>query len=520
MWAATVAAAGLALAAPSGPAEIAYTHDGAIWAARSDGSGAHALVAPPPHTGLAEPRWSPDGTRLAYTSSPSENASQIMVFDGAVARAVMPLKRKELDGSPAWSPDGTKLAFGRIGGARPRDWASSIVVRDLATGAERVLARVRVLPRLSSVSVPRWSPDGRQIAYTLTQLNRHARFRPQIRVVGAEGGRSRRLVADGQQAVWSPDGRRLAFISTHDRHGLRCGSDECWYAGELYTADSSGHGLVRLTRTEGDELLPEWSPDGSRILFTSDQSLPSENADASEAYSVAADGSCETWLTNGAPSSGLASWRPGSGDRYDPGSCDPAARPLADEARPPAAFPGALWFGPTHDGQLYTHTQREGAAHSLVYDDCARFAPPCSGPTYVTSEPACRMVSVRGLADNPYRFLHVHGALVAYYDSTASARVLSGPAITSLQLDGPNGVRDARRAVAALRPIGATAPPPRLAAPEIPRGLARTLERTARVHRRLGAGAARALHVRPFVVRDRLRLRAALGRYRVASCRA
>ena len=518
MWAATIAA-GLALAAPSGPAEIAYVHGPAIWSARADGSGAHVLVAAPAHTALGEPRWSPDGSRLAYSSSPSENASQIMVFDGAAAQPVTALRKNVAESSPAWSPDGSRVAFTRVGGRRPRDWTSSVVIRDLATGAEQTLAHVRVFPRLSSLAAPSWSPDGRLIAYTESRLDRHADFRPEIRVVPAQGGSSRRLIADAQEAVWAPDGRRLAFSSVRDRHGRRCGSDECWFAGELYTSDASGHGLVRLTRTEGDEAAPEWSPDGSRILFTSDRNLPSENADASEVYSMAADGSCETWLTNGTPSSGVGTWRPGSGDSYDPGSCDPAARGVTDEARPPSAQPAALWFGTTHDGLLYTRTEHDGATRIFDYDDCARFAPPCAPPADVISEPACRLASVRGLADNAFRLLHVHGALVAYYDSQANAHVLSGSAITSLQIPGPNSVAGVRRAVAALRPLGAAAPPPRLASPEIPRAFARMLEHTARVHRRLGAGAARALHLNPGTVRDRLRLRRALHGYRIASCR-
>jgi Tol biopolymer transport system component len=67
--------------------------------------------------------------------SGGEEQSQLRILGRA---AVTPLRKGVSDASPAWSPDGTALAFSRytVKGERYR---SSIVVRDLATGAERVL---------------------------------------------------------------------------------------------------------------------------------------------------------------------------------------------------------------------------------------------------------------------------------------------------------------------------------------------------------------------------------------------
>ena len=100
------------------------------------------------------------------------------------------------------------------------------------------------------------------------------------------------------------------------------------------TSTRDGKQLQRLTRNPGDDATPAWSPDGSRIVFSSDRNLP--GADAQEVYSVAPDGSCLTWLTNGSPSSAIPAWRPGSGDAFAPASCDPRSR-TAQPRRPAEA---------------------------------------------------------------------------------------------------------------------------------------------------------------------------------------
>ena len=78
-----------------------------------------------------------------------------------------------------------------------------------------------------------------------------------------------RPVADvdqvGAAPSYSPDGTRIAYASIADHHGKQCGSDQCFWSGELYVADADGTQPRRLTKDEGDISIPRWSPDGSRI---------------------------------------------------------------------------------------------------------------------------------------------------------------------------------------------------------------------------------------------------------------
>ncbi len=305
--------ASLALAAPEQPAEVAFVSRDGVYSMRADGSERRLLIA---GEELSDPAWSPDGRRLAYAQG-----DQVRV-DGQV---VTHPPKGVSDSSPAWSPDGGTLAFTRYALRGERDLRTELVLLTLATAQERVLVEQPIDARLSSIAGPEFSPDGMTIAYTRHRVARAGEFDSDVLTIPVAGGPSRTLLRHAQSAVWSPDGTRLAYASIRDRNGTSCGSDECEYLGELYVAAADGTDERRLTNNPGFDGTPAWAPDGSRILFSSDQNLPGE--DALEVYSVAPDGSCLTWITNGTPASAAPSLRPGSGDSFAPGSCDPGARP-------------------------------------------------------------------------------------------------------------------------------------------------------------------------------------------------
>jgi Tol biopolymer transport system component len=397
------------------PAEIASTTSAGITSVKADGSGPVLLGPHPEREFVTDPAWSPDGARLAYSQG-GEDDSRLMLKDAAGTHELTPKRADTSDGAPAWSPDGSTLVFMRFTTSED-SLTTAIVTRDLATGAERALVTQKWDNRGSTVGAPTYSPDGATIAYTYSRYDRNVDSLPEIRTIPAQGGAAKTLIKRAEALTYSPDGMRVAYASIADRNGKRCGSDTCDFAGELYVANADGSQPRRLTKDEGDISIPRWSPDGSRILFSSDRNLPDANSD--ELYSVAPDGSCLTWLTNGAPGAYGPAWRPGSGDTFT-ANCDPKARPVTYTAPKVTKYRGNLWLGAKRDGLLLDQVNRR----TLFYTDCERFSG-CPAEAVITAGSACTQEYA------PYIELSVRkGWLVADYGGDNSPVVFGGALVT------------------------------------------------------------------------------------------
>jgi len=124
---------------------------------------------------------------------------------------------------------------------------------------------IRDLITAVRVADPRLSPDGRAVAYVRTTTNADSGKRnADIWVVRSDGSSSPRALVDGESMDntprWSPDGRRLAFLSTRD------GGDP-----QVFIANADGSGVQKITSISGGAQPPlVWAPDSRSLVFVAD----------------------------------------------------------------------------------------------------------------------------------------------------------------------------------------------------------------------------------------------------------
>ena len=208
------------------------------------------------------PRWSPDGSLLAFSSSRGDDPNPVWFLRvrGAGGEA---FHIDGVEGPPVWSPDGTLIAYVKApdeeapeGEVEGREgWvAPDAVSRTL--DASRFDGRV--------VTSTRYKRDGR------LALQPHYLTRPkrQIMVVESAGGEPRqltRLSFSAGNPVWSRDGR-VIFFTGDEREDDELNSEN---SGDIWAIGAQGGTVRRLTTNPGTEIAPAVSPDGRRVAFLS-----------------------------------------------------------------------------------------------------------------------------------------------------------------------------------------------------------------------------------------------------------
>ncbi len=207
---------------------------------------------------------------------------------------------------PRISPDGSRIAYVLMEMDRDAyEYRRSIWVAPVGGGEPR-----RFTSGANDVA-PRWSPDGRSIAFVrapagevkpTTEEERAAgKGQAQLFVMPTDGGEARQVTHmryGAGAAEWSPDGTTLLFaaevgepddpevddLELHDKHVPRVRSiNQLWHKldghgwiyehrSHLFTLPVEGGEPRQITDGDWNDGSAKWSPDGGRIVFTSDRS--------------------------------------------------------------------------------------------------------------------------------------------------------------------------------------------------------------------------------------------------------
>lgn len=283
---------------------------------------------------ITSPQCSPEGNRIAYTAGSvdvkeDKRTSAIWMVSRDGKTGLRMTTSSEGESEPRWSPDGKYLSF--LSSRPGKTKGTQIWVMDRSGGEAQQLTSGN-----GDISGYEWSPDSKRIALVYKPsaepqpegenpkppqpkpvvINRYAFKRDmdgylwgekkRIYLFDLETKKLEPLNKDSyeeESPAWSPDGSRIAFSSRRGDDADRANSADIWVS-----EAKPGAAPVRLTTFRGPDTEPVWSPDGKSIAYLQGSAPELDAYDMPRVALVSAAGG-EAKLLTGSLDRGVASVR-------------------------------------------------------------------------------------------------------------------------------------------------------------------------------------------------------------------
>lgn len=193
------------------------------------------------------PAWSPDGSVILFETF-QNGRWDIGMMDSEGANYTLLIDHDSNDRFPAFDPSGKYVVFQSDRTGDPELFIFSLETRETEQLTKSGAAGF----------FPSWSPDGKWIAFSSDRTGTH-----QIYMIHRQTGLLRQLTKGAYRSLWprwSNDSKELVLFSRRDTNG----EDD-----EIYTMELKDGSSVRLTRRNGHDFCPAWSPDNTRIAYVS-----------------------------------------------------------------------------------------------------------------------------------------------------------------------------------------------------------------------------------------------------------
>ena len=204
------------------------------------------------------PSWSPDSNRVTFMSDRDGNL-EVYVSNIDGSNPVNISNNSADDGWAVWSPTSEKIAF-----LSTRDGKTDVYVSN-SDGSN--LLNLTNTPDHNETAIA-WSPDGTTLVYISWTVkstpNPYTTGDEKLMLVNVNGSNKVEISAAVGTDLdiapeWSHDGSRIAFTSDQDTDVSR--------NLDIYIVNKDGTGLRRFTTQDAQDYYPTWSPDDSQLVF-------------------------------------------------------------------------------------------------------------------------------------------------------------------------------------------------------------------------------------------------------------